>query len=156
MTNTLAFTHIDNLKNGNYIFFLTELQVNETLEITLNHEGSGNFTLFLFNRRPVDSKVNDDNTLKEDIFYSPPTVAYSLNDVPYINYIAPVETVYYIEIILISGGPDTFTLTSTKDLTRYYLPLIPGFQLEIIVFTLIISIGLLILFYKRRMINTPK
>ncbi len=132
------------------------MRINENLEITLNHEGSGNFTVFLFNRRPVDSKINDDNTLKEDIFFSPPTVAYSLEDVPYINYTASVETIYYIEIILISGGPDTFTLTSTKDLTRYYLPLIPGFQLEIIVITLIISIGLLILINKRRMVKSPK
>jgi hypothetical protein len=151
ITQTIAFTHIDNLKNGNYVFFLTELNVNQSLELTLNHEGSGNFTLFLFNRRPVDSKVNDDNTLKPDIFYNPPTVAYSLEEIPYIYYTASEEKIYYIEIILISGGPDTFTLTVNEDLTRYYLPLIPGFQSELVLLSLTFAIGLIIFLFKKKM-----
>ncbi len=150
--NSVAFTHVDYIKDGNYVFFLFDLNASENIEFTVTHEDSGNFTLFLFNRRPIESFVKSDKTVNEKIFNRPATVAYSLDDNPYINYTAPQEKVYYIEIILIDGGPDTFTLTCEKDLTRYYLPIIPGFQIEFIILALIFSIGLigLVLYKKRR------
>jgi len=147
MTNTIAFIHIDNVKDGNYVFFLIDLEVDENLELNLTHTGSGNFTLFLFNTRPELSYVNDDKTLNENIFTK--VVNYSLDDNPYINFTATELRIYYIEIILISGGPDTFTLTANKDLTRYYLPIIPGFQLEMVIFSLIVALGLIVIFYKK-------
>ncbi len=149
ITNILAFTYVDNVKNGNYVFFLVDLDVGENIELNVTHVGSGNFTLFLFNKRPTNSYVRNDNTLSDKILSV--SVAYSLDDNPYINFTAPVEKIYYIEIILISGGPDTFTLTSTKDLTRYYLPQIPGYQLPILIFSLIFALGLIIVLYKRKM-----
>ncbi len=149
ITNAMAFTHVDNVKNGNYVFFLVDLDVDENIELNVTHVGSGNFTLFLFNKRPTNSYVKDDNTLSVKIFDA--SIAYNLDDNPYINYTATVEKIYYVEIILISGGPDTFTLTSTKDLTRYYLPQIPGYQLPIIIFSLIFVLGLIIILYKRKM-----
>ena len=149
ITSVLAFTYVDNVKNGNYVFFLVDLDVDENIELNVTHVGSGNFTLFLFNKRPTNSYVKNDNTLSVKIFNA--SVAYNLDDNPYINYTAPLEKIYYIEIILISGGPDTFTLTSTKDLTRYYLPQIPGYQLPILIFSLIFALGLIIVLYKRKM-----
>jgi len=158
INNAMAFTYIDNMKNGNYTFFLTDLEIDNNIELNITHTGSGNFTLFLFNSRPVQSYVNNDNTLNENIFNK--TVAYSLEDSPYINYTATEEKIYYLEIILVSGGPDTLFLTSTitysngtlidKDLTRYYLPIIPGFQLEIILLVSIFSIGLILILYKNK------
>lgn len=150
ISNVSAFTHVDNVKNGNYIFFLVDLKENETVEIGLTHEESGNFTLFLFNRRPSESYVKDDNSLKEKIFNDPPTVDHSLDDSPYINYTTTIPKIYYVEIILVSGGPDTYTLTCNKDLTRYYLPLIPGYQLEVLIFAFILSLGIIFIFYKKR------
>ncbi len=149
ITNILAFTYVDNVKNGNYVFFLVDLDVDENIELNVTHVGSGNFTLFLFNKRPTNSYVRNDNTLNIKIFND--SVAYNLDDNPYINYTAPVEKIYYIEIILISGGPDTFTLICTQDLTRYYLPQIPGYQLPIFIFSLIFALGLIIVLYKRKM-----
>ncbi len=159
INNTIAFTYIDNVNNGNYTFFLTDLDESQNIELSLTHTESGNFTLFLFNVRPVQSYINNDNTLNKVIFNTPPTVAYSLDDNPYINYTATEEKIYYIEIILVSGGPDTFFLTSTitytngtvinKDLTRYYLPIIPGFELELVIFSLIFALGLIIIYYKK-------
>ena len=150
ITYSNAFTHIDNIKNGNYVFFLIDLEVNETLELSLTHEGTGNFTLFLFDVRPEQSYVNIDNSLNEIIFNNPPTVDYSLADNPYINYTATAATIYYIEIILVSGGPDTFTFTANKDLTRYYLPIIPGFSLGYIVISILITMGVIIILYKKK------
>ncbi len=152
ITNSVAFTHVDYIKDGNYLFFLFDLNASENIEFTVTPEDSGNFTLFLFNRRPIQSFVKNDKTLNEKIFSHPATVAYSLDDNPYINYTAPVDKVYYIEIILLDGGPDTFTLTCEKDLIRYYLPIIPGFQIRFIILALIFSIGLigLVLYKKRR------
>ncbi|MFX1329166.1 MAG: hypothetical protein ACFE91_13645 [Promethearchaeota archaeon] len=161
--NTTAFAYIDNIKDGNYIFFLVDLEVDQNIELSITHDNSGNFTLFLFNRRPSSSNVNNDKTLNERIFNNPPTVAYNLDDNPYINYTTPETDIYYIEIILVSGGPDTFYLTSTisynngtivdKDLTRYYLPIIPGFQVKYLFFSLIFTVGILFILYRKNLIK---
>lgn len=149
INHAIAFIHVDNIKNGNYVFFLVDLGVDENIELNVTHEENGNFTLFLFNKRPTKSYVKSDKTLSDKIFSA--SVVYSLDDNPYINYTAPLEKIYYIEVILVSGGPDTFTLTSTKDLTRYYLPQIPGYQLSIFIFSLIFTVGLITILYKRKM-----
>ena len=161
ISNAKAFTYIDNIKDGNYIFFLIDLEEGNHLELSLTIEGSGNFTLFLFNRRPTDSNVNEDKSLKSRIFNNPPTVNYSLADNPYIYYTANVTKIYYIEIILVSGGPDTYTLISTryhanntlndKDLTRYYLPIIPGFRLEYLLISLTFTVGVIFILFKKKM-----
>ena len=119
ITSATAFTYIDNLKDGNYIFFLIDLEEGSHLELNVTRSGTGNFTLFLFNSRPSDSNVNEDNSLKPGIFSSPRTVDYSLDDNPYIYHTANTSSIYYIEIILVSGGPDTFTLTSMRYFANY-------------------------------------
>ena len=63
--------------------------------------------------------------------------------------------IYYIEIILISGGPDTFTLIShispnDKELTRYYLPIIPGFPLEYLIISFLIALGTIYILHKKK------
>ena len=151
VTNTLAFTYVDSMKNGNYVFFLVDLLEGEDIHINVTRNHNGNFTLFLFNKRPSQSYVKTDKTLNLNIFNNPPTVAYSLDDNPYIYYNATDTRIYYIEIILISGGPESFTLICNKELTRYYLPIIPGFQLELLIFTIIFSIGLILILYRKRM-----
>lgn len=158
INNAMAFTYIDNMKNGNYIFFLTDLDINVNIELNVTHPGAGNFTLFLFNTRPVQSYVNDDNSLNEKIFNH--SIANSLEDNPYLNYTAPEEKIYYVEIILIEGGPDTFYFTSIisytngtvidKELTQYYLPIIPSFTIEIVITSIIFSIGLIIFISKKK------
>ncbi len=159
--NTTAFTYIDNIKDGNYIFFLVDLEIDQNIELSITHDESGNFTLFLFNRRPSSSNVNNDKTLNGRIFNNPPTVAFNLDNSPYINYTALKTDIYYIEIILVGGGPDTFYLTSTisykngtivdKDLTRYYLPIIPGFHLEYIFFSLTFTVGIVIILIRKNL-----
>jgi len=151
ITNAMAFTYIDNTKDGNYVFFLIDLEAGNNLELNITHDGSGNFTLFLFNSRPIESYVKDDKTLNHQIFINAALVNCSLADNPYINYSAPEAKIYYIEIILVSGGPDTFTLNANKDLTRYYLPIIPGFQLEYLLISLVFAVSIISILYKKKM-----
>ena len=150
ITNAMAFTYIDNIKDGNYTFFLIDLQIDDNLEIHVTHTGTGNFTLFLFNTRPEQTYVNIDGTLNQIIFNNPPTVDYSLVDNPYINYTATEPRIYYVEVILVSGGPDTFTLISNEDLTRYYLPIIPGFPVESLIISLSLALAIVIILYKKK------
>ncbi|KKL00866.1 hypothetical protein LCGC14_2628250 [marine sediment metagenome] len=151
--NTTAFSYIDYIKDGNYVFFLLDLEEDNYVEFNVTHEGEGNFTLFLFDERPTESNVKEDKSLNTEIFSNPSTVDYNLDDNPYINYTAQEDKIYYIEIILVGNGPDTFTISCTEDLTRYYLPIIPGFQIEFLLVTLTISIGLILILYKKRRKN---
>ncbi|MFX1365243.1 MAG: hypothetical protein ACFFCE_05640 [Promethearchaeota archaeon] len=163
ITSVTADPKIESLKDGNYIFFLIDLDEDSHLELNITRSGSGNFTLFLFDSRPSDSYVNEDNSLKPNIFTQSKTVDYSLDDNPYIFYTANKSKIYYIEIILVSGGPDAFTLTymryfanytkNAKELIRYYLPIIPGFQFEYILISLIFTIGVAYIFLSKKKIR---
>ncbi|MHA1986555.1 MAG: Loki-CTERM sorting domain-containing protein [Promethearchaeota archaeon] len=143
-----AFTHIDYINNGNYAFFLFDLGAGNSTEISVTHNDNGNFTLFLFDTRPVEAFVKSDKTINNRIFSN--VINYSLTDSPYMNFTAPQTKIYYIEVILAGGGPDTYNLTCTEDLTRYYLPIIPGYPTEIIIITSIAAIGVLLLYRKKR------
>ena len=124
--------------------------INENIVINVTHIGDGNFNLFLYDKRPTESFINIDNSLNPDIFDV--AINYSLEDNPYINYTASESKIYYIELILIENGPDTFFFYCNNDeLTRYYLPIIPGYQISSIILTLILTSSLIILIKKKTM-----
>ncbi|MFX1279362.1 MAG: hypothetical protein ACFFA3_08090 [Promethearchaeota archaeon] len=153
ITGVKAFVHLDYIKDGNYAFFLFDLQAGNNTQITVNHEDSGNFTLFLFNKRPIQSYVKADKSLNTKIFSKPSLVNYSIDDTPFINYTAPETKIYYIEIILVNSGPDSYNLTVLPEgytVTRYYLPIIPGFRLEFIFISLIFAISITLLLIRKR------
>ncbi|MFW9876648.1 MAG: hypothetical protein ACFFG0_26435, partial [Candidatus Thorarchaeota archaeon] len=153
ITNVKAFVYTDYIKDGNYAFFLFDLQEGNNTQISLNHEDSGNFTIFLFNKRPTKSYVNGDKSLDNTIFSKTSLVDYSLSNNPYINYTAPEAKIYYVEIILVGDGPDTYNLTIVPDdysVTRYYLPIIPGFRLEILLFTIVLAVGAIFILTKKK------
>jgi len=150
MVSILGFEYIDNINDGISVYFLVDLEMGENIELNVTHNGDGNFTLFLFGSRPTQTYVNDDKTLNSNIFQV--ALNYSIEDNPYINYTVSQTKIYYIELILIDNGPDTFFLTSNIDeLTRYYLPIVPGFQVELLIITSFLTIGLVLILYKRRM-----
>jgi hypothetical protein len=146
--NVKAFTYVDYIKNGNYAFFLFDLGAGNSTEISVTHDAIGNFTLFLFDKRPIESYVKNDKSLDNRIFNN--VINSSLGDSPYLNFTSPQNKIYYIEVILVGGGPDTYNLTCTKDLTRYYLPIIPGFHTELLLFSSILSVGLILILYKKK------
>ena len=150
IASIFGFEYIDNINDGISVYFLVDLEAGENIEINITHTGDGNFTLFLFGSRPTESYVNIDKTLNPSIFQV--ALNYSIDDNPYINYTALESKIYYIELILIDNGPDTFFLNSNIDeLTRYYLPIVPGFQVELLIFSSFLSVGLVLILYKRRM-----
>lgn len=147
-----AFVHLDYIKDGNYAFFLFDLQAGNNTQITVNHEDSGNFTLFLFNKRPIQSYVKADKSLNINIFSKPSLVNYSIDDTPFINYTAPETKIYYIEVILVKGGPDSYNLTVLPEgytVTRYYLPIINSYRLEIVLPSIVLTIGVLFIISKK-------
>jgi hypothetical protein len=148
ISSVLAFEYIDNIDEGISVFFLVNLNVDEIIEINVTHSNNGNFTLFLFDRRPTKSYINLDKTLDEEIFIV--AINYSLAENPYLYYNATQSKIYYFQLILVENGPDTFFLNCNKDLTRYYLPIIPGYHFSILIFSLLLSISLrIILKYKK-------
>ena len=150
MVSVFGFEYIDNINDGISVYFLVDLEMGENIELNVTHTEDGNFTLFLFGSRPTESYVNDDKTLNPIIFQI--ALNYSIDDNPYINYTVSQSKIYYIELILIDNGPDTFFLSSNKDeLTRYYLPIVPGFQVELLILSSFLTVGLVLILYKRRM-----
>lgn len=149
--SVFGFDHIDNINDGISVYFLVHLEPGENIEINVTHSGNGNFTLFLYDSRPTDSFINIDNSLNPNIFNV--AINYSLDDNPYINYTVSElseSKIYYIELILIENGPDTFFFYCNNDeLTRYYLPIIPGYQIGFLILTLILTSSLIILFKKK-------
>jgi hypothetical protein len=154
MVSILGFEYIDNINDGISVYFLVDLEMGENIEINVTHTGDGNFTLFLFGSRPTQTYVNDDKTLNPNIFQV--ALNYSIEDNPYINYTVSQSKIYYIELILIDNGPDTFFLRSNIDeLTRYYLPIVPGYQIELVIVAFVLTTGLLLL-YKMKSLNKFK
>ena len=146
--SVFGFEHIDNINDGISVYFLVSLEANENIIINVTHTDDGNFALFLYDTRPTESFLNLDNSLKPEIFDV--AISYSLDDNPYINYTVSEDKIYYIELILIENGPDTFFFYCSNDeLTRYYLPIIPGFQIELLILTIILTSSVIILFRKK-------
>ena len=148
--NVSGFEHIDNINDGISVYFLTHLNGNQTIEINITHTGDGNFTLFLFDKRPTESFINPDKSLDPRIFNV--AINYSLDDNPYINYTAPTKPkIYYIQLILIENGPDTFYLKCNLDsLTRYYLPNISGYNVSFLIISLILVFGIILYREKKK------
>lgn len=150
IVSIFGFEHVGNINDGISVYFLVDLEIGENIEINITHTGDGNFTLFLFGSRPTQSYVNDDKTLNPNIFQV--ALNYSVEDNPYINYTVSQSKIYYIELILLDNGPDTFFLRSNKDeLTRYYLPIVPGYQIELVIITLVLTTSLLLLYKMKSM-----
>ena len=148
--SVFGFEHIDNINDGISVYFLVHLDSGENIEINVTHNDNGNFALFLYDKRPTESFINIDKSLNPSIFDV--AINYSLEDNPYINYTVSDSKIYYIELILIENGPDTFHFYCNNDeLTRYYLPIIPGYQIGFLILTLVLTSSLIILFKKKFM-----
>jgi hypothetical protein len=143
-----AYQHVDNINEGISTFFLTSLEAGENIEVNITHTGSGNFTLFLFDQRPIYSYVKVDKTLDHDIFNL--AINFSLADNPYINYTVSEPKIYYIQVVLLDSGPDTFFLDCNHDLTRYYIPAIPGYHIPLLFTLIMIITGLMLIIYLKK------
>ena len=142
VTNVRADVTIppESLETGNTAFYLCAVEQSQTIEVNLTRSGSGNFEMYLLSRRPLGTDIDTYAIVDEDDSTNPALL-----------YTAAEDKIYYIQINLVSNGPDLFTLSSSHDLIRYYLPQIPGFPLELVFVFLISGIGLVYVLYKRRL-----
>ena len=154
---TEGFQFQDKVTDTTSLFFLVALDVDQddNLLISITHEGNGDFNLFLFNFRPNKTNVNIDKTFNNEIYGA--ALMYDQSDTPELNYthtaIAPEDPkslIYYVQIVLLNGGPDFFTLESNLLLVRYYLPALPGYSLEMMLISSMISVAIVIIFIRRR------
>ena len=152
--NTTAYEFQDKVSDTNSLFFLVALDKDKdnNLLVSITHEGEGNFNMFLFNFRPNKTNVNIDRTFNNEIFGA--ALVYDGSDTPEINYTHSEDKslIYYLQVVLLDGGPDFFTLQCNLDLVRYYLPSLPGFSIEIMMLSLMISIAVIVIFIKKRRI----
>ena len=146
-----GYEYSDNINEGISVYYLTALDLGETIEVNVTHLGDGNFTLFLFDERPLESYVNFDKTLNKEIFNI--AINYSLDENPYLFFNASESKIYYFQLTLLDTGPDTFFIYSDKELTRYYLPIIPGYNLLLLGLMIPLIIGLLVLISKKKIQN---
>lgn len=144
-----AYEYSDNINEGISVFFLTALDVGENIEVNITHTGDGNFILFLFNERPDESYVNFDNTLNAEIFEK--ALDHNSDENPSLYYIANESKIYYIELILLENGPDTYILYCNRELTRYYLPIISGYYIILISTSIVLISGVLIIYYAKKL-----
>ncbi len=146
-----GYEYSDNINEGISVYYLTALDVGESIEVNVTHLGDGNFnfTLFLFDERPLESYVNFDKTLNKEIFNV--AINYNLDDNPYLYFNASESKIYYFQLILLDNGPDTFLVYSDKELTRYYLPIIPGYNLLLLGLMIPLVSGLLVLKCKKKL-----
>lgn len=129
----------ESLETGNTAFYLCAVNQSQTLEVNLTHTGVGNFEIYLLNKRPMGTDI-DIYTIVDEDDSSNPSILYT----------ALEDKIYYVQINLISSGPDIFSLSSSHQLIRYYLPQIPGFPLEVVFLSLISGVGLVYILYKRK------
>lgn len=132
-------------------FYLVFLEDTDTIELNLTNTYNGDFDIFLHEERPLDYYVSHsgyDSKIYDN------AVAYntSSGDSASLSYTVSESKIYYIQVVMIDNGPDTYRLNSTKPLELYFIPyLIPGFHTDVVVgvsFLAIFLIGLI--YYKKR------
>ncbi|UYP47666.1 hypothetical protein NEF87_003951 [Candidatus Lokiarchaeum ossiferum] len=139
--------------------YLTDLTMNDTWFLNCTAKYQGIFYLYLYNARPTNENFLTENTEYPEIggalvaYNETPTEVFSakLNDTVHtitLEYKAPADSLYYLEIRLIENGPDTFVLKSKinnqyKDVQAYYIPFIPGYPSIFIITTATLTIIIL-------------
>ncbi len=146
-----VFTEPQEIDKGAPIFYLFSMNKSESIQIQIISQNSGNYSLFLFDTRPIQTYVNPDGSLNPIIFNISTAKNITVN--PFLKYTTPSTSdvkLYYIEVILLNETSDLFYISSTKKLSRYYIPQIPGFPFYLIIGVLFGSFGLLSLIIVRK------
>ncbi len=149
------------LKQGTARFYVVNLTTNANLLINCSAYYKGVFYIYIFNERPLEGHVLRDGSIDESVtdkalaYNETSSLIYSesLNDtVSFItlNFTAPSYRLYYLEIILIENGPDTFKLESSHVMQAYYIPFILGYNLEIFVSCAVFATFLLVFKIRKR------
>ncbi|MHA1845620.1 MAG: hypothetical protein ACTSWE_15285 [Promethearchaeota archaeon] len=148
ISTVTAYENVEKISESTSAFFLVNLNKGELLEIKVESLEEGVFGLFLFDERPEETYVNFDGTLNNEIFDK--TILYDIGKEPKLVYITENTQIYYIQLILLENGPDTYILTSNKELSRYYLPQLPGYSVPVLLISVISVMILLMMKFKKK------
>ncbi len=149
------------LQQGAARFYVMNLTADANLLINCTAIYKGVFYIYIFDERPENSHILRDGSLdvsmtdKAIAYNETPSLIYSesLNDtVSFVslNYTAPSYRLYYLEIVIVENGPDTFRLESSYAMQAYYIPFIPGYNLEILASCAVFSTLLIYLKIRKR------
>lgn len=147
------FEEPQEIDKGAPLFFLFTLNKSESIHIQISSQNSGNYSVLLFNSRPTSTHVNPDGSLDTSVLSTTTLVGYNISVDPHLNFTAPSlqePKMYYIEIILLNTSSDLFFLYSTKSLSRYYIPQIPGFPIGLTIIGVFIGSIIFFMILKRK------
>ena len=132
------------LEQASTRFYVTTVDFNTTIYINCTSVYEGVFYLYLFNFRPTETILHENNSINENLVAG--AVAYNSTPVDVfsaglnatvksltISYNATKTAMYYLEIVLLENGPDTFVMESTREFQPYFIPFIPGYPLEMFI-----------------------
>jgi len=149
------------LQQGAARYYVVNLTADANLFINCTAYFEGVFHAYIFDERPEDRHVLRDGSLDASItdqavaYNETPSLIFSsdLNDTVNsvtLNYTAPSYKLYYLEIIVVENGPDTFRLESNYELQAYYIPFIPGYNIEIFASCAVLSLFLIYFKIRKR------
>jgi hypothetical protein len=147
------------LQTYDFRMYVVTLNLNDTLIVNVTSVADGDFDLFLFSTRPKQSFVSREGYDSE--IYNPNiTLAFdNSTGVPFssINFTAnnsdyPVA-LYFVQVVLIDRGPDSYILKANHAMEIYFIPFIPGYQIFIIAGTSFLTVGVIFFLKRKNMIN---
>lgn len=118
-------------------YYVVYLNTSQTIQINVTSANNGIFNIFIYDQRPTTTYVSS-NGYNAHIFDV--ALKYNITDETFVQfeYNATKASTYYIQIVMIANGPDTFYLTASRSMTLYFIPFVPGFPVPfVIMFSLI-------------------
>ena len=149
-----SYTDTFPLQTFDFRMYVVSLKLGDNLIVNVSSVADGDFDLFLFNTRPKEAYVSRDGYDLE-IFNPEWTLQYDVtpgNSISTINFTASdpnyPEALYFLQVVLIDRGPDSYILEANYTMELYFIPFIPGYPLYIIAGVSILTFG--IIFFKKR------
>lgn len=148
------FSDTFSLQTRDSRFYVVHLEDNEHFELNLSAVNKGEFDVFLFSIRPNNTYVLWDD-YDPKIFELAEVYDTSVGPFSHIEYTAPASTVfgsklYYIQVVMVANGTDTFNLNASKHMEVYFIPFLPGFSIEGLYFTGALMVGIIYLRLRKK------
>jgi len=148
------------LQTFDFRMYVVSLTTNDTFIMNVTAVGDGEFDVFLFSTRPKASLVSRDgynpeifnNLTGTTLAYDNSTgkfsnITYSPSNPEY-----PVA-LYYIQVVLIDRGPDSYILHANFPLELYFIPFIPGYPILLVSGISLLTLSFIFFHIRKRMIK---
>ena len=147
------------LQTYDFRMYVVSLELGDNLIVNVTSVADGDFDLFLFSTRPKEAYVSR-NGYDSDIYNPEWTLQYdNSSGLPFssINFTAenpdyPVA-LYFVQVVLIDKGPDSYILEANHTMELYFIPFIPGYPIFLIMGISILTTGVIFLNKRKKMIK---